>query len=72
MASKKMTRQPDFLWSPAPAIDPGGREYYGELKVNDSVYASAEVDIKYFPDTLTMPSLVLPAAGEQRLLIAGD
>mgnify|MGYP001562893719 FL=1 len=53
-------------------IDNGGKEYRGELKVNDSVYSSAEVEIKYYPDTLNMPGLVLPAAGEQRLLSAGD
>jgi hypothetical protein len=70
--ANRVRRQPDFLWMVPARIDSGGKEYRGELKINDGVYESAEVEIKYFPDTLNMPGLVLPAAGEQRLLSAGD
>ena len=70
--ANRVRRQPDFLWMVPARIDSGGKEYRGELKINDSVYESAEVEIKYYPDTLNMPGLVLPAVGEQRLLSAGD
>ena len=70
--ANRRRQKSDYFWLVPAGIDDGGKEYRGEIKINDSVYESAEVEIKYYPDTLNMPGLVLPAAGEQRLLSAGD
>ena len=63
---------PEFVWWEAPRISKDGKRYGGQLKLNDNVYSSAEVEIKYWPDQQNMPSLVLPAASEQRTLVGSD
>lgn len=63
---------PDFFWWEPPRISDGGKRYGGQLKLNDALFSSVEIDIKYWPDQQNMPNLVLPAAGEQRTLVASD
>lgn len=60
-----------MLWNP-PAISKGGKQYGGQLKLDDNLYSSVEVVIKYWPDQVTMPNFVLPKNIDQRTLIDSD
>lgn len=65
-------QQPSFvLWNP-PAISKGGKQYGGQLKLDDNLYSSVEVVIKYWPDQVTMPNFVLPKNIDQRTLVDSD
>lgn len=63
---------PDFIWWSPPRISDGGKRFSGQMKLNDDIYRSAEVEIKYWPDQANLPNLVLPMASEQRTLIGSD
>jgi hypothetical protein len=63
---------PQWVWWQPPRIEGGGKQYGGQLKVDDSLYSSAEVELRYWPNQTSMPNFVLPKALEQRLLVASD
>jgi Phage tail baseplate hub (GPD) len=65
-------QQPSFVWWEPPRISKGGKQYGGQLKLDDDVYSSVEVAIKYWPDQVTMPNFVLPKGIDQRTLVASD
>jgi len=69
---KRPETLPNYIWWEPPRISDAGKRYGGQLKLDDSVYSGAEVDIKYWPDSERMPSFVLPRASEQRTLTAAD
>ena len=56
----------------APRISKDGKRYGVQLKFNDNVYGTAEVEIKYGPDQQNMPNLILPAAQDRRTLVGSD
>ena len=63
---------PEFVWWEAPRISKDGKRYGGQLKLNDNVYSSAEVEIKYWPDQQNMPNLILHATQDRRTLVGSD
>jgi hypothetical protein len=65
---------PKFVWWEAPRISTkdGTLRYGGQLKLNDTYYSSAEVEISYWPDQKTMPNFVLPKKIDQRTLAASS
>jgi hypothetical protein len=65
-------QQPAFVWWEPPRISKGGKQYGGQLKLDDDLYSSVEVVIKYWPDQVTMPNFVLPKGIDQRTLVASD
>jgi hypothetical protein len=70
-ASPRSTRMPSYIWWEVPAIRSSGERslrYGGQLKIDDSLYQQAQVQISYWPNQQTMPDFVLPE-GSQRMLV---
>ncbi len=69
-ASPRSAAMPSYVWWEPPAIrtTDRGLRYGGQLKMDDSMYQEARVEISYWPDQTNMPDFVLPGAGERMLI----
>lgn len=53
---------PPYIWWVPPRIASGSPAIYtGELRVDDSLYSSADIELEYWPDQAAHPELILPA-----------
>lgn len=60
--------KPVSYWTTWPQTDADQHGYGGRMKIDDTLYQQAQVEIQYWPDPQDMPNFVLPKALDQRTL----